>query len=195
MDPIKELFAIKNILSPEAGRVLVSEPLSRDGYFGRSVVLLTEHNEKGSLGFILNKSTGLSINSFVSDINDENFSVHVGGPVSSNSLYFIHTLGTKIPKAVHLFDNLYWGGDFELIKKLINSGTITASHVRFFIGYSGWAKGQLNNELKTHSWLVSELKSPHIMQPNNDDLWKSAVLNNDECYKFWLNVPVNPNWN
>lgn len=192
---ISGLFKIKNKITPATGNIMIAEPLSRDGFFGRSVVLLTEYNDKGVLGFILNKSTGLGINSFVSEIQDESFLVSVGGPVSTNSLHFIHTIGPKLPNSKLLFDNLYWGGDFELLKKLINSGTVSPAQVRFFVGYCGWSPNQLQGEIKHDSWLVSRLPVNHIMQPNEENLWKQSVINTDESYRFWLNVPSNPNWN
>lgn len=192
---ISELFVIRNKIKPQAGRIIISEPLLHDGFFGRSVVLLTENNEKGSLGFILNKATGLAINSFVSECKTENFLVYVGGPVATNTLHFIHTLGNKIPKSRHIKDNLYWGGDFELVKRLINSETIQPRDIRFFVGYAGWSPNQLNDELKRNSWLISELNVNQIMFPDDENLWKNSVIQTDNHYKFWLNIPVNPNLN
>jgi len=190
-----ELFIIKNRIKPQQGRVIISEPLLHDGFFGRAVVLLTEHNEKGSLGFILNKPTGLAVNSFVSECTNENFQVYVGGPVSTNTLHFIHTLGKKIPRSRHLKDNLYWGGDFELVKRLINSDTIQPREIRFFVGYSGWSPSQLDGELQRNSWLISELNAQQIMFPDDENLWRNSVMQTDDKYKFWLNIPINPNLN
>ncbi|PKP18957.1 MAG: transcriptional regulator [Bacteroidetes bacterium HGW-Bacteroidetes-21] len=192
---LSELFKIENKIEPAAGRIIISEPLSRDGFFGRSVIVMTEHNDNGSLGFILNKSTGLSVNSFISDCNDESFPVYVGGPVSTNTLHFIHTIGMKLPKSKQIKDGLFWGGDFDLLKKLINSGTITPAEVRFFVGYSGWSPSQLQGELDNNSWLVSEMPTKQIMTPDEDNLWKNSVIGTSDDYKFWLNIPSNPNWN
>lgn len=192
---ISGLFTIKNRIKPQAGRIIISEPLLHDGFFGRAVVLLTEHNENGSLGFILNKPTGLSINSFISECSSEQFKVYVGGPVSTNTLHFIHTLGSKIPRSRHIKDNLYWGGDFDLVKRLINSDTIQPRDIRFFVGYSGWSPDQLSGELQRNSWLISELNAQQIMFPDDENLWKNSVQQTDDKYKFWLNIPVNPNLN
>lgn len=192
---ISELFVIRNKIKPQAGRIIISEPLLHDGFFGRAVVLLTENNDTGSLGFILNKPTGLAINSFVSECSSEEYHVYVGGPVATNTLHFIHTLGNKIPRSRHIKDNLYWGGDFDLVKRLINSDTIQPKDIRFFVGYSGWSPGQLDGELKRNSWLISEINTSQVMFPDDENLWKLSVMQTSERYKFWLNIPVNPNLN
>ena len=69
-------------LIPQQGRILISEPLLSDTYFKRSVVLITEHNENGTVGFVLNKPIELMINEVLGDFPQFEAQVYIGGPVA-----------------------------------------------------------------------------------------------------------------
>ena len=86
-----DFFKIENELEAKAGLALISEPLSDDNYFGRSVVLITEHGKEGSVGFVLNKESEYYLSDLVSDLDSE-FKVFQGGPVELKSLHYIHSL-------------------------------------------------------------------------------------------------------
>jgi putative transcriptional regulator len=140
-----DFFSIDNNKVAKQGRVLISEPFLNDTYFKRSVVLLTEHSEEGSIGFVLNKPVDLSVNDVLADFPEIDTEVSIGGPVNTNTIHYIHTLGDLIPNSVKVLDNLFWGGDFEVIKEMISEGRIKGSEIRFFLGYAGWSPKQLEN--------------------------------------------------
>ena len=119
-----DFFRIVNNGVAEKGNILISEPFLADNYFRRSVVYLTEHNKEGSLGFVLNKPLGIRINEIVDDFPECDLSVTVGGPVSNNTVHYIHTLGALIPDSVEVADGIFWGGDFDLVKQLISEGSV-----------------------------------------------------------------------
>jgi putative transcriptional regulator len=150
-----DFFSIDNKQLARQGRVLISEPFLNDTYFKRSVVLLTEHSDEGSVGFVLNKPVDLSVTEVINDFPDIDTEVSIGGPVNTNTIHYIHTLGDTIPNSVKILDNLYWGGDFEVIKDMISTGLIKGSEIRFFLGYAGWSPKQLENELSENAWLIS----------------------------------------
>ena len=141
-----------NNLKPARGRLLLSEPFMGDYYFGRSVVLLAEHNEEGSFGIVLNKPITDPFNEIVKDFPDFDGQLFVGGPVETESLFFIHTLGDAIEGSLEIGSGLYWGGDIEIVKEMILLNAITPDDIRFSVGYSGWSPNQLNDELKRNSW-------------------------------------------
>jgi len=176
------------------GRVLVSEPFLQDTYFKRSLVLLTEHSDEGAVGFVLNKPLEVKVNEVMNDFPISLASVSIGGPVSTNTIHYLHTLGDLIPNSVHVMDNIYWGGDFDTIKNMVRAGEISSEHIRFFLGYSGWHAGQLENELEQNSWLVTEIKSSLIMKPNTN-IWKNTLSQLGEKYRIWANFPENPSLN
>lgn len=190
-----DFFSIDNNKVAKQGRVLISEPFLNDTYFKRSVVLLTEHSEEGSIGFVLNKPVDLSVNDVLSDFPEIETEVSIGGPVNTNTIHYIHTLGELIPNSVRVLKNLYWGGDFEVIKDLIRAGKIKGHEIRFFLGYAGWSPKQLENELSENAWLVSEMKAEQIMCSPGDDLWKEILEKSGDKYRTWVNFPENPSLN
>ena len=190
-----DFFKVENEnMTPEQGRVLISEPLLNDSYFKRSVVLLTEYSGDGAVGFVLNKPIDLPINEVIDDFPKFNATIYVGGPVAKDSIHFLHTLPELIPNSVHVKDNIYWGGDFERIKELISEGLIKSSQIRFFLGYSGWSPKQLEGEIENNAWLISEINSEKIMQPDHS-LWTKTLEELGEKYKIWTNCPENPSLN
>lgn len=190
-----DIFKIEyNKVEPKRGRVLVAEPFLQDTYFKRSLVLLTEHNEEGSVGFVLNKVLEVSINDVITDFPSFKGTVSVGGPVSTNTIHYLHTLGSVIPNSEPVLPNIYWGGDFDTIKQMIAAGEIYPSQIRFFLGYSGWQAGQLDSELKQNSWMVTEIKPSNIMGYNSN-IWKETMHMLGDKYRIWSNFPENPGLN
>jgi putative transcriptional regulator len=183
-------------LKPKKGKLLIAEPsLTGDVSFNRSVVLLAEHNDEGSVGFILNKPLNYSMNDLVDEIEIP-FPVYNGGPVEQDNLYFIHKVPDLIPNSVEISDGIYWGGDFEITVTLVNSGKIGQKDIRFFLGYSGWASLQLDQELDSKSWIVvaNEYESDIIQQPANS-FWRDKMMELGGQYLLWSNAPENPSLN
>ncbi len=181
-------------LIPQQGRILISEPLLSDTYFKRSVVIITEHNENGSVGFVLNKPIELMINEVLGDFPPFEAKVYVGGPVAKDTIHFLHTLGKMIPDSVHVVDDIYWGGDFDQLKKVVSKGMVKPSQVRFFLGYSGWQPLQLEEEIEENAWLVTEVESSKIMTAEKD-IWENTLRTIGKKFKIWANFPENPAMN
>jgi len=196
MEHSSDIFKIKtNNVAPQKGRVLIAEPFLGGHYFNRSVILLVAYSAKGAVGFVLNKPVEVSLQEAFPDFPDFKASLYLGGPVSTDSLYFIHKLGKKIPGSIKVMDDLYWGGDFEVVKREIRLGLIHPSEIRFFIGYSGWDAGQLEDELKEDSWLVTESGTNAVMQQLDKNSWFDFVKRAGSRYKVWRNFPQNPSFN
>lgn len=178
---------------PKKGKLLIAEPaLTGDVSFNRSVVLLAEHNEEGSVGFILNKPLDYDISDLVAEINVP-FKVFNGGPVEQDNLYFIHKVPDLIEGSIEISDGIYWGGDFENTIKLINDLTITESDIRFFLGYSGWDSLQLNQELTSKSWVVANNEyESSIIEKSSSAFWKEKMIELGGDYLIWSNAPENP---
>ena len=178
--------------NPTKGKLLISEPsILNDKSFNRSVIYLSEHNEDGCIGFIINKPTDFVLNDLVSEINC-NFKIYNGGPVEQENLYFIHKLPNLIPNSIEIDKDIYWGGDFDILTNLLNNNTIKPSEIRFFLGYSGWSIEQLNEELSESTWTVVENNYPNILQVESSDIWKKQLLKFGGEYKIWANAPKNP---
>ena len=183
-------------LKPTKGVLLVAEPsIIGDVSFNRSVVLLAEYNEEGSVGFILNKPLEYTLKDFIPEINSE-LTVYNGGPVEQDNLYFIHTIPDLVPGSIEISNGIYWGGDFTAIADLLKNNELTADQIRFFLGYSGWEHEQLEQELELNSWVVTpnEYKNKIIGKPYFD-FWKEKMIEFGGDYLIWSNAPENPNYN
>lgn len=181
----------KNI-PPAVGRVLISEPLLQGKYFKRSVILLTEHNKDGSMGLVLNKPITRSVNELIDLFPSCNNPLFIGGPVHTDHLFYIHTLGHKIPQSYPLNNNLFWGGDLDVIQDLLTRGEIAPNEIRFFTGASGWGLGQLQDEIDEKSWVVSILSTDTIMNKEASSLWETAIFELGKDYRHWIHFPENP---
>jgi putative transcriptional regulator len=194
MTQYKDLFRIRhNNSQPEKGNILISEPFLQDVYFQRAVVLLVEHNTLSSIGFVLNKKTGLWVNDFFDGFDEiPRIPIYLGGPVSPDHLFFIHSLGNFIPDSVQIGDNLYFDGDFEALRYYLLSGKPIHENVKFFLGYSGWTENQLYGEIKQDSWLVSRSTNRNIMLAEGESFWKHSVESVGGAYLTWINYPKDP---
>ena len=188
-----EQFKIRrNSLDPKTGNILISEPLMNDFHFGRSVILLVDHDEAdGSFGVIINKRVNVMVNHVVDDFADFEAPVYLGGPVCDNQLFFIHTLGAIIPESYPIIDGLFWGGDLETLKTLISTGIANEDNCRLFLGYSGWDAGQLVGELVRNSWLVGDITLQQYLNVPPERMWQYFVNQQGERYAMWKRFPIN----
>ena len=188
----KRFLIHSNSLDPKQGDVLISEPLMNDFHFGRSVVLLVDHNEAdGTFGVIVNKKLDVSVNQIVDNFPDFDVPVYLGGPVADDQIFFMHTLGDLIPDSCEIMDGLYWGGDNKVLDTLIATGIANEDNVRFFLGYSGWESGQLVGELVRNSWLVSQVSTEELLATPTDKMWSSYVSQLGKDYEMWRRFPMN----
>jgi putative transcriptional regulator len=190
-----DFFQTGNTLLPQKGRILISEPFLMDNYFKRSIVLLTEHNEEGTVGFVLNKPINMKVNEIMTDFPPVNSIVSLGGPVQTNTLHYLHTLGDIIPGSMKVIDNIYWGGEFDVIKRLLESKSLNNENIRFFLGYSGWQSNQLEEELNDNAWVVADIDPQEIMAPMSKFFWNKTLHRLGKKFQMWANFPENPQMN
>ncbi|HAT79984.1 MAG TPA: transcriptional regulator [Flavobacterium sp.] len=178
------------------GKLLVAEPsLIGDLSFNRSVILLADHNKNGSVGFIINKPLQYTINDLIPEIN-ATFKIYNGGPVEQDNLYFIHNVPHLISNSVEISNGIYWGGEYEITKELINNGKINKNNIRFFLGYTGWEKNQLETEMTENSWIITQNNYEHkIIGESASHFWKKQIMELGGEYLIWINAPENPRLN
>jgi putative transcriptional regulator len=180
---------------PEKGKILISEPFLPDTFFNRTIVYLADHNTEGSVGFILNKKLEIKVCDAISGFEKWEEYLCMGGPVAPDTLHYLHNLGETIPKSVLVSENIFWGGDIDIIRKLIHDGKISESQIRFFLGYSGWSAGQLERELKENSWVIAKVNPNIILDSQTGNSWKKVLRGLNNKYRMWADFPESPDMN
>ncbi|MBM3405620.1 MAG: YqgE/AlgH family protein [Bacteroidetes bacterium] len=179
---------------PSAGMILISEPALNDYFFRQSVVLLADHGKEGSFGVIVNKPLDSKLNEVVKGFPEFDAPVFLGGPVKTDSLFFIHRLH-DIEGSLRIFDGLYWGGNLDRITELIRKNLLSHDQIRFFVGYSGWSPNQLDREISENSWIISQTNIEEIISPHPEHLWTQFIRSLGSDYAIWANFPPDPQMN
>lgn len=190
-----EFFNYKTKLLPKKGRILVSEPHLPDPNFERSIVLICEHNKEGSVGFVLNKPSNSEVSELLEGINSFDLPVFIGGPVEQDTLHFIHRY-ESLEGATEIGDGIYWGGDFERLLFLLESKQLLPEDIKLFLGYSGWAAGQLDEELAIDSWIISDRVDDELLfETDSSKMWRKALQLMGGRFSVYSNYPIDPRLN
>ena len=182
------------------GTLLISKPFLGDPNFERSVVLLCrDEPNDGTFGLVLNRLTNLTLGDVLTlppqaVAAASELPLFVGGPVKSNTLHYLHRWA-DLPGATPLGQEVYWGGDFDLLLGLLASGAVAGSEVRLFAGYSGWSKGQLANEMQGQSWIRHPASAGKVFTLASDAFWRDILWEKGGRFKVLANYPTDPSLN
>jgi putative transcriptional regulator len=177
------------------GSILIAHPLLQDGFFNRSVIYLTNHNTVESLGFVLNFKTPYKLRDVKPEIKHGNFPIYEGGPVAKDQLFYIHKLGHNLTDSVKIKDDIYFGGDFNELMHMIEHGKVKSYDIRFFAGYSGWADGQLENEIKNNHWLINKHVESSFFGNEPEDMWGLQLSEIKSTYGIFADFGDTPSVN
>jgi putative transcriptional regulator len=184
------------MIEPASGILLLAEPFLKDPSFMRSVVLICKHDaEEGTFGFALNRKLHTTLNEMIADLDGWPLPVYIGGPVQTDTIHYIHQYAQHFDDAVKIADNIYWGGDFEKMKKLIKNGTLDTNKIKFFLGYSGWSQGQLDEEVLENSWITTEADKTLVFETPATEVWNASLTKLGGKYKMMIHFPTDPQLN
>jgi putative transcriptional regulator len=177
------------------GLLLISDPFLKDPNFMRTVILLCEHQQEGSFGFVLNRPYDQPLGELITDLQGTTIPVYYGGPVQVDTVHFLHRRPDLVPGGFEVTDGIFLGGDFEEVVELLKKGKLKTTDIRFFIGYSGWGEGQLENELKEKSWITREGTRQLVFHQQAEMIWKVALKDLGGEYAQMPNYPIDPQLN
>ena len=183
------------MISLQQGILLIADPFLKDSNFMRSVILMCRHNEEGSFGFVLNKLYEQTLGDLITEMEGFDIPVYTGGPVQMDTVHYIHQYPDLLPDSQLVSENIYWGGDFEKLKLLIKNKEVDVSKIKFFIGYSGWTNGQLEDELSQKSWLTATSTRNIVFDTPLPDMWKAGLRHLGGKYEMMINFPIDPQLN
>lgn len=180
---------------PAPGQLLVAPPELEDPNFRRTVVLLCEHDADGSFGLILNRALSLNLDDVLDGFQTNSTPLSLGGPVQPNTLHFLHRFGSDVPDTVQVLDEVGWGGNFEAIRARVQAGETSPARIRFFLGYAGWAGGQLEREIEQGGWIQARATPSAIFADEPARLWRAVLRQMGGDYAILANYPDDPRMN
>jgi putative transcriptional regulator len=183
------------MIEPAPGILLIADPFLKDPNFLRTVVFLCEHKEDGSFGFVLNRKYENTLDELIPELAGHQLPVYYGGPVQMDTIHFLHQYPNEIPGGHEVIKDVYWGGDFEAVVDMIKNEDIDFNKIRFYIGYSGWTTGQLNDEMNEKTWLTVEATRKLIFHHNYEEIWKDSLRHLGGDFEIMVNFPIDPQLN
>jgi putative transcriptional regulator len=179
----------------KTGSMLLAEPFMLDPHFRRSAVLICEHTDVGTLGFILNKVVNIQLEDLFDEFPSFEAPIFYGGPVQTDTLHYIHNVGDLLEDSMKVSDGIWWGGDFEKLKFLISAQLIQPQNIRFFVGYAGWSSGQLRDEITEGSWVMSDVHANYAFKMEPKEVWSKAMYDKGNVYEILASLPDEEAWN
>jgi putative transcriptional regulator len=176
------------------GKLLVASPSLVDPNFARAVVLITEHNDDGAMGIVLNRPSETLVVDVVPQLGSvagEEAPVYVGGPVQPTALVVLAEF-SDLDKAAWIVvaDVGFASADVEL-------GELAGSvrRARVYAGYSGWGAGQLEGEMEVDSWIVEPPLPAELFPDDPETLWSDVLERKGGQYALIARMPVDPSVN
>lgn len=181
-------------IKPAAGKLLIAEPFLTDPGFARTVVLLCEHGEDGSIGFVINRPSVSHISDLLPELDNNTLPVFDGGPVQNDTLHMIHRM-PGLAGGMEILPGIFWGGSYSDLMQVLDQQPVDDKLIRLFIGYSGWGKGQLEEELKEGAWLVANSDNGLIFGADSARVWQDSIRSLGKSFAYLANMPLHPQLN
>ena len=175
------------------GQLLVASPGLFDPNFRRTVVLVTEHNEDGAAGLVLNRPTEAEVSEVVPQLEslvDDGDRVFMGGPVQTNGVLVLGEFLDPDDAAVPLFGSL----GFPSLEEPEEVVPLTTRR-RIFAGYAGWGSGQLEDELAREDWILEAAQNDDAFTEAPEGLWADVLRRKGGIYELAARMPEDPSVN
>ena len=179
------------------GIFLVATPSLRDHNFRQTVILLCEHGEEGALGVVVNRPTKINITEVLPQIpilEGQKHMVFSGGPVQRNHLLILYRTPEEPENTHHVFNGVYLGGNMTALEEIVKN-PFSPDNFRAFMGYSGWAPGQLENEMESGSWLTLPADSSFMFDWDHTRVWTDILQSLGTQYQIYRDMPIDPQMN
>ncbi len=185
---------VSRITKAKAGALLICEPFNPEPVFKRSVILVSQHNDKGTIGFIINKPTELKVTEAMDDFPDSDAIIYWGGNLRTDSIYYVHSIA-KLSGAKKISEGIYWGGDYNQLKVMIESEEVDVDDIKFIAGFCGWNPGELDKEIKEENWWLSIADPYSIFIEEPTVVWGNILQRMGHVYGILNDFPVDPEMN
>lgn len=163
--------------TPAQGMLLVASPDMRGTWFARSVILLIQHDEFGTVGLVINRPTEMAPADLLPEITgltNLHGKLYIGGPVEGYGVMMLMRSDTPPADAEHVFADVYASGSPELLDDILQRDD-AAKRLRLYAGYAGWVPGQLDAEIRRGSWIVVPADEKHVFSRDPERIWERLV--------------------
>lgn len=179
------------------GIFLVAAPSLRDPNFCQTVVLLCEHGPQGALGVVINRPTAIHIAEALPQVpvlEGQRHLLFSGGPVQPTHVLLLLRTRQALDNAHHVFDGVYMGGDVAVLEQILTVPGETSTF-RAYMGYAGWAPGQLEQEMKSGSWITRPADPTVVFDKDPLSVWANIMQSLGGCYELYAHMPADPSLN
>jgi len=176
------------------GKLLIASPTLVDPNFTRAVVLVAEHSSDGTLGLVLNRPSDASVTEAVDELRGvvaPGDPVYVGGPVQTEAVMVLAEFSDADLAAALVLEDIGFlpaEADMDVI-------AVCTRRARVFAGHSGWAPGQLDDELEEGSWILLDALPDDVFAADTEELWAAALERKGGPYAQLARVPEDPSVN
>ncbi len=178
----------------EKGKLLIAMPILVDPNFRQTVVLLCEHGPNGSLGLVINRPTEVDASTFVDELPDlaGTGQIYAGGPVSKDAMLVL-CHGHETLEDQSILKNVFLVKDLEMLKLTGQIGP--EARIRCYLGYAGWAPGQLEAEITAGAWRPIPGDTGLIFDANPTTLWQEMITQIGGEWSIYATMPPDPSLN
>lgn len=183
---------------PRRGDLLISSPQLQDPNFHRSVVLLCDHGEEGSLGLVVNRPMQVPLGAVIEKLRDVPAAgqfVYQGGPVEASRLLGVRRGTHPEERSEALGEELRLLTEIEHSLDLLVEGVVDPADYRFYLGYSGWEERQLEGELEERAWIIAPATAELVLATPTPTIWSEALRALGGPYTWIADMPVHPELN
>jgi len=180
----------------EKGAMLIAMPALLDPNFRQTVVLLCEQGAQGAMGLVLNRPTTVPLSTILPEagkLYGREESVYVGGPVQTNALMILYQ-GEPIPTVHSVSEDVHLAGDLHLLQTL-GHPVGAELPMRFYLGYAGWASGQLEMELRAGAWKLLPFDSKIVFEEDPLRIWPRLMQTLGQEWAVYADMPPDPRLN
>ncbi|UCE01246.1 MAG: YqgE/AlgH family protein [Candidatus Latescibacterota bacterium] len=177
------------------GCLLIASPTLRDPNFSRTVVLLCEHGDEGSMGLVINRPTEHTLAEAISEMPPRATQrLYWGGPVQQQLVLVLHRSSLDAPGSTEIVDGMALGSDSEALYEVLDAHDADG-RVRVFCGYAGWSAGQLDAEMEVRSWIVGPGRAKLVFGVDAEQIWHEALRALGPRYAWLATMPADPRVN
>jgi putative transcriptional regulator len=161
-------------------KLLLAMPSMTDPRFERSVIYVCSHESSGAMGLVINRpSENMTFKGLLDQLTIEteaevaDVSVHAGGPVEPGRGFVLHSADYVQDSTMIVSQTLALTATVDVLKALA-AGNGPANHL-LALGYAGWGQGQLEQEIQSNSWMITEADDEVIFHTELEQKWPRAM--------------------